>query len=307
MRLASLNCPNCNAPLREENEKFICTACGSAFALDYDEADVEHERLRTEAEKERIKTQREIELAATRIQLQEESKARQARREREERSERMRSSMKKMIIYPVILMIIASSATFVGIALISMRAMKSSRSNSRSNTNTVSTTQAIRRNLTSDEVLGDRSFTDNALASGLSFAKTSHSENVYDWNMMSELDLNVVPEAKMEGEPKLLNVYFVANGTNNFFIMVYELNYTYVDESIDQTTTVYYADYLADITLTDAGKIQSDYKIKAARGSSIDAYFAAYYDQDQLYREVVLGRGGEVIDLTSDLVSEAEA
>ena len=213
----------------------------------------------------------------------------------------------KSRLYPVILMIVASSLTFIGIGIISMRVMKSSRSNSRSNGNTVSTTQATRRALTRDEVLGDRSFTENALASGLSYAKSSHSGSVRDWNLMSELDLKSVPEAKLEGEPKLVNVYFVENKTNNFYIMVYELNYTYIDEDIDRTTTVYFADYLSDITMSDAGTMQSDYNTKDCRGSSVDVYFSAYYDKDQLYRETVLGRGGEVIDLTSDLVSEAEA
>ena len=305
MRLASLNCPNCNAPLREENEKFICSACGSAFTLDYDESDVEHERLRTEAEKERIKTQREIELAATKIQLEEEAKARQLQRAREERSAMVKSGMKKMLIYPVVLMVIASSLTFLGIFIISHRVMKSSRSNS--GRNAVSTTIAARRAITGDDILADTSFTENALASGLSFAKTSHSENVFDWNLRAELDLNSVPEAKISGEPKLLNVYFVDNGATNFFIMVYELNFTYVDADIDRTTTVYYADYLSNITCSDAGKIQSDFNIRRAHGASIDVNFDAYYDKDQLYRETVMGRGGEVTDLTSDLVKESEA
>ena len=59
MKLTSINCPNCNGQLKEENGKFICMSCGGAFAIDYDEADVEHEKLQTEAERERIRIERE--------------------------------------------------------------------------------------------------------------------------------------------------------------------------------------------------------------------------------------------------------
>ena len=64
MKLTSINCPNCNGQLREEGDKLICTMCGSAFAIDYDESDVEHEKLKTEAERERIRIEREKELMA---------------------------------------------------------------------------------------------------------------------------------------------------------------------------------------------------------------------------------------------------
>ena len=122
---------------------------------------------------------------------------------------------------------------------------------------------------------------------------------------MAELGLHYVPEAKLDGEPKLLNVYFVDGGRANYFIMVYELNFAYSNDEIDRTITVYFADYLAGISLTESVKIQSDFDIKRDYGPSRDMYFDAYYDLDQLYRETVLGKGSEVIDMTSDLVPEA--
>ena len=46
MKLQSLNCPNCGFPLRNEGNMQFCDSCGSSFKIDYDESDVEYERLK---------------------------------------------------------------------------------------------------------------------------------------------------------------------------------------------------------------------------------------------------------------------
>ena len=84
-------------------------------------------------------------------------------------------------------------------------------------------------------------------------------------------------------------------------IMVYELTFGY-DQDIDRTKTMYFSCYLSGISRNDAGKIASDYNVKMDYGTGMDLSYSAYADKDQLYREVVLGRGGNFEDLTADLV-----
>ena len=53
MKLVNLKCPNCDGTLTKTDDSLHCEACGAVFAIDYDESDVEIERLRMEAEKQK--------------------------------------------------------------------------------------------------------------------------------------------------------------------------------------------------------------------------------------------------------------
>ena len=44
MKLRTLDCKNCAAPLRQEGEKLVCRSCGSVFDIPKDPSDIEYER-----------------------------------------------------------------------------------------------------------------------------------------------------------------------------------------------------------------------------------------------------------------------
>ena len=51
MKLMSLQCPNCNGPIKQVGEgKFYCENCDTSFLADYDKEDVEYEKIKTEGE-----------------------------------------------------------------------------------------------------------------------------------------------------------------------------------------------------------------------------------------------------------------
>ena len=303
MKLASLNCPNCNAPLRQEGDNYVCTACGSAFTMDYDESDVEYERLRTEADRERIKAQRDIELMATKMRLEEESQIRRQNYARKQVFGSLGGSLFKMILIPIAIMFfmsIASVAFFLVLRSSRSHLFKQKTTATTWGTTVATTTENI--TLTTEQILGDSSFVENALASGMSYVKTQHTGEVYDWNLMKELDLNYVPTAQLQGEPHLYGVYLLNGPTQNYFMMLYSLDYTYVETEIDRVTTVYCAVYLAEMSVNDDGTIANDYIVWCDNGEGKDLHFFAYYDAEQMYREAVLGKNADVIDLTSDLV-----
>jgi uncharacterized Zn finger protein (UPF0148 family) len=94
MKLVNLTCPNCTGLLKKEGNNLICQSCGAAFAVDYDESDVEHEKLETEEEREARRLQHEKELLAEKHRLMEESRI---AAEKREQSRRTKSYISKWI------------------------------------------------------------------------------------------------------------------------------------------------------------------------------------------------------------------
>ena len=302
MKLTSINCPNCNGQLKEEGGKLICMSCGGAFAIDYDEADVEHEKLQTEAERERIRVEREKELMATKIRLEEESQMRKAAAARSQASR----GLMKFLLIPVIFLVFSLVSSIVFFAFMrSMSKRSTDRIFNQTGKNTTATVTMPQRDvLTKDDILGDETFIENALASGKSFAKTKHAGGVHDWDLKSELNLANVPTAKLSGDPRLENVYLLDTDTENYFIMIYALDYTFPDDGIDNVKTLYFSCYLWNLSKDGSGKIATDYQVNYDSGTGVLGLFNAYADKDQLYRETVLAKGGNVTDLTADLVKE---
>ncbi|MBO4928418.1 MAG: hypothetical protein J5379_09260 [Clostridiales bacterium] len=299
MKLASLNCPNCNAPLREESGKFICTACGSAFTMDYDESDVEHEKLATEAERERIKKERDLELMATKIRLDEEAAARKAQRDRSRRVGIFAGGIVKPLVIGLIIFMVFTVLTPLSVVLIFSRASKSMKTDKKT---TATTSANLGLDLSKEQVLGDEGFTVYAIAAAKTDVKNSHSRDVADWALRMELDSDYVPTAQLSGEPKLENVYFLPYVDRNYFYVVFSLTYTYMEEEIDRTTTVYCARYFKDIKLREDGSVFCDYIVQMDIGDSEDLHFYGYYDKDLLYKELIEGKNVPVIDLSEELV-----
>ena len=51
MKLKSIRCPNCNGPVKQIGErKYVCESCGTSFMADYDQEDVEMQRIKAESE-----------------------------------------------------------------------------------------------------------------------------------------------------------------------------------------------------------------------------------------------------------------
>ena len=46
MKFVDLKCPNCGGKLNKNNDSLTCESCGAMFAIDYDESDVEYEKVK---------------------------------------------------------------------------------------------------------------------------------------------------------------------------------------------------------------------------------------------------------------------
>ena len=87
MKIVNLQCPNCGAKLSIENEMYVCNSCGTTIGIDYDDSDVEYERLKTEAELQEKQRAHEKELLERKFELEQkaqiEAEKRQIKRERQ--------------------------------------------------------------------------------------------------------------------------------------------------------------------------------------------------------------------------------
>ena len=67
---------------------------------------------------------------------------------------------------------------------------------------------------------------------------------------------------------------------------------------------MHYSCFISNISVNEAGNISSNYQVGYDTGTGSEGLFYAYNDKDQLYRETVLAKGGNITDLTADLVTE---
>lgn len=99
MKIVDLKCPNCSGKLRKEDDMFVCESCGAAFAVDYDESDVEYERLQGEAK--RYELQRRAQMESERRQRQ------------KKRTDNLRATVTGFVILGTVVFIIASVIVFM--------------------------------------------------------------------------------------------------------------------------------------------------------------------------------------------------
>ncbi len=59
----------------------VCPSCGAVFAIDYDDSDVEHERIKTEAELEEKRQEHEKEMLEREFELREQAEIRAEKRQ----------------------------------------------------------------------------------------------------------------------------------------------------------------------------------------------------------------------------------
>ena len=70
MKIVDLQCPNCGARLSVVDGMYVCNSCGTTTAIDYDDSDVEYERLKTLAEQEEKQRAHEKEMLERQFELQ---------------------------------------------------------------------------------------------------------------------------------------------------------------------------------------------------------------------------------------------
>ncbi|SCW41432.1 hypothetical protein SAMN02910456_01016 [Ruminococcaceae bacterium YRB3002] len=282
MKLVDLTCPNCNGKLQKEGDNIICQSCGAVFALDYDESDVEHEKLLTEEERAKREFEHEKELLE--IKHRQEQEARIAAEKREQRRQTTQS-VKKYISNKVSALIglLIVVGFFYGSYKLCVHwgvvpPMKDIiASATASNRNQYAVEAA---DITSDML-------ENMISAGQVTKLNTHGgvRDLVD-NAWVDYSLDSV---------EYDSAYFISNASQgqNRVVIIYKLNYT---SSIGDKVT-YDGTYFDGLKYNSDDSVVCDYEAEAISRSKAAWHRDSYVDREQCYRENVLAFGGTVTEL----------
>ncbi len=273
MKLTNLNCPQCNGFLNQQGESFFCSSCGTAFTIDYDEADVKYTDLVTQADRTRQLLARDLEVMQTQYQLREDMAQRQERREWvNERKKDLRTIFRITLSYIVVGVI--SVGLMVGGLFYIFSGVRKSTSDQK-----VRSAESVSKIV---EILKNRKdYLDNADLTAQYYVTTRQYENVNDENYLSTRD------ARRTAEAELVDAYLMQSTTANdtALYLIYKTIYTYTDTQ--EEVPVYDCVRFLNFDLDKNGALKTDYIPDFGNQSS--GTFGGYREFDQLYRQCILG------------------
>lgn len=117
MKLRTLNCKNCDAPLRQEGEKLVCQFCGSTFDIPKDANDIAYEQIINAEDYIRLSLAKS--LLGLEKKYSDQALMNQAKRDRDlqMRRARMTNMLKRTVIYMVIALMVALFFTVLTLKL----------------------------------------------------------------------------------------------------------------------------------------------------------------------------------------------
>ena len=273
MRLTNINCPQCNGQLNQQEDKFYCTSCGSAFNIDYDEADVQYAKLVTEPERTRLL------LESNRVLLEKNEELRRkfiTGERRKELTHQVKSHGITLVggaVYGAIIGGVSFLLCIGFIAIIFFNLWKNSE------TERVQKEQAEQErmeNLSARDIEKDKVFLENAIAAGVAYELWRRDEPVKN-------DVDDGGDAYVVGSPVPVNCYLVKTGDENDFCIVYKVTYEFSENhSIKE---VYDCIIFENIEQDETGHISLGRGVDRMSGNGIDYDWIGYEDADGVFED----------------------
>ena len=283
MKLVNLTCPNCGGQLEKVGDNLCCKSCGAAFAIDYDDADVEHEKLQTEDERAKRDFEHEKELLEMKLKQEEKSKVAAEKREfRRETTKKVGRSISAKISGLIFLVLFFGFFYGSYKLMVKNGLVPSFKEIMESATSTRVDQYNSTPDMVTDEILT------NMIESGNQKMKNSHN-GVNDYVNKKWVDYKI---DKIEYD----SAYYVdsADRGEDRVVIIYKLTY----KSKKDTKVMYDACYFGDFRVDADGNLVTSYSAQKTSKSDAAWHHDSFADRDQCYRESVLSNGGKVIDLT---------
>ena len=280
MKLVNLTCPNCSGSLKQEGEKLICQSCGAAFAIDYDDADVEHEKMATEEERAERELQHQKELLAEKHKLEEESRL---AAEKRAKSAETKKNISKWAIGKVRSLIgLAIFALFIFGCYKCYRYFADDPSRLEKFTGQTFPTEATTKAPPTQEEILDaisQDFLDNVSATVLAKEREYRGTDV-----VTEFGSGWETEEYHVENIEFVYCYLMYDGEDNKLYCVDRLTYV----CGDKTQYVFNAWSLGDIRLTDTG-VLCDFKARSVTDGDKNYHWVGWLDEEDMYRQIILG------------------
>lgn len=273
MRLTNINCPQCNGRLNQQEDKFYCTSCGSAFNIDYEESDVEYARLITEPERTRLH------LENNRILLEKNAELR-----RKFLIGEMKDTFKQEVktagvtyaggaIYAAIIGIIGFLAAAGFIAMIFLFTARNIKLNREKE---AQARQERIESLSAEDIENDRNFLENAIAGGIASELAKRDVPVKN-NADDEGDAYIV------GSPVPVNCYLIKTGDENHLCIVYKITYEFSENKA--TKVIYDCIFFENIEKDETGHIAFDKSCGRIYGDGADDHWDGYENAESIYED----------------------
>ena len=292
MKLMSLNCPNCNGPVKQVGEgKFHCENCGTSFLADYDRDDVEYERVRSESEfrKQQMNMQ-QMGMAAA-----------QARRKQANKAKAIAITVAVVFIMMVSIPTAIFTMHMQRIAAESQaeqqRVREAAREQERQQAEEKRRQEAEEKaaaeeearqallasyKVTPEELLADTFFLDNANKTIEGQLEKNTSLYYTNW---------------VFGEPEYITSYLLIakdenNREHNIVTSIYKLHWDKVYNDRTEHYVMYDGACLRNVSLNEDGTIKSNYTPHSLTYNSeivANQFLSGYTDYDQLIRQEIYG------------------
>ena len=278
MQLVNLKCPNCGGDIEKDGNSLYCKACGAAIAVNYDEADVEHEKLQNYDEISRIEHEHEKEMEEIRFKQNEKSRRAAERRENRRKAGR---EFRGRIFSLIFILGFFSIGPLSWWFLAKQGIMPSFKEIIEQEMNQGDNYDISIDNFTDDVI-------DNMIDAAVEREKSSRKNSIsefIDGNMNNYTLENV----------ELDSMYLITKASEgeNRVVVICKLEFT--SESGSKTT--YDASYYDYLKLSENGSIVCSYAPKDISRSDAAWKRDSFENRDQCYRENVLAFGGSVTEI----------
>ncbi len=240
MKLRTLDCKNCAAPLRQEGEKLVCKACGSVFDIPRDANDIEY--ARTVNAEDYIR----LELAKSLLAL--ENKYKTQEQINQEKRDREFSAKRKRLIKTVgMIILFASIATILsyaigGILFVTLGNYKNMKQKAQT-TETVVWDPGYR--VTPSDLKNDNKFW--FYINGGIVSETRKGYDSWGSVIFSSDEIWGVNE-----DPEIIGRYLITTEDSNALYIIFKVTFENVDGS---TKDMYYCCAAENIKVNERGKI----------------------------------------------------
>ena len=273
MKLRTLDCKNCAAPLRQEGEKLVCRSCGSVFDIPKDANDIEYERTINAEDYIRL------ELAKSLLALENSYKA-QEQFSKEKRDRDYAARRKRLMkILGLIILITCVSTMFeylIGGALfISLSSLSYKKQQAENADGTLTWDPGYR--VTPSDLKKDKVFwnyIDNDI-----IVETKAGYNSYGSVIFSSDEI-----WEVSGKPEVLDRYLITYDDSNALYIIFKVTF----KNIDGTTQDMYCCRAAENIKVNKGKIEYD-KFIGKDTDSYDFRFHSDTDLDLIYETYING------------------
>lgn len=292
MKIIDLKCPNCSGNLKKDGDNYICNSCGGVFAVDYDESDVEYERLQTEAEREERRLAHEKELLEKKYELQQKANIESENRQYKREKARKRSESVKNAASSFVALVFVGAIICGGVLLFFFLKGMGSNGGSPFSEHTIATpTPAPNYNVTADDLKDQMNdFIEAGRIAQMNIDKCAYLDNViknYEKTDAVFLDAYLVTDIP-ETRPD----------RSNRLVLIYQVTW-HNDDRGDQIC--YDGVYFEGIRVNPNGGIISNFSAETIwRSDAAWGWGMAYSfeDLDQCYRENVTALGGRITPIT---------